>query len=100
MVLDFLTAKAKKEFAVIIESVSKSGPVNPEQCNTTQCEHVATRVKDLADYAEKNFPKSELTKQYLQTAYCSCANCPRIPKNNNCEDVFRRVNLAKHYLNS
>ncbi|MFH1473408.1 MAG: hypothetical protein ABIE55_00805 [Candidatus Aenigmatarchaeota archaeon] len=99
MNLNFLPgARAKREFAAIIESFHKDGTVSPEQCNTEKCKYRATMVKDLVDYAEKNFGKEELTKQYLQTACNSCMECTGTPEDNNCEDVFRRVGLAGHYL--
>ena len=91
-------ARDKRKFAAIIESFHKKGPVNSEQCNTEICRYRAMELKDLIDYAEINFGKEELTKQYLQNAHNQCMNCPRDPENNECEDVFRRVENARHYL--
>jgi len=90
--------RARKEFAGIIESLYDNKTVVLKSVDERLCNSSQMKLKDFRDYAEKNFSNEELTKQNLAIAYNLCAGCKRLPEDNNCDEVFRRIGLAKDYL--
>jgi hypothetical protein len=90
--------RARMEFAEIVKGLYDMKMIMFDSSDEKECDSFQRRLKDHYDYAKKNFGSDELTKQHLEIAYNSCKNCKRLPENNNCDEVFRRIGLAKDYL--
>jgi hypothetical protein len=89
--------RAKRDFAETIEKFYSKKTVMQKARDDKSCDSFATGMKDLSDYAEKNFEDEHLINQHLKIAYSLCSECKRTQANN-CGEVFRRLGLAKDYL--